>query len=147
MSGSPSALKRSKMGWNVLLIALTVEALLLAWVVFVSVAGVLGSDGAYVQGVSLVIMAVASCIWVVATLIALVRSRASWVRGSSLTIHVLLFAAGTGCLQLDIGPVWFGFGLTLLAVIGFAAAMLARPALADPNAHGNGAGASVSDVE
>jgi membrane protein YdbS with pleckstrin-like domain len=66
---------------------------------------------------------------VIVTFVGAARARVSWVRGSALTIHVLLFAAGTGCLQLAIGPWWFGFGLVAVALLGFLAAVLARPEL------------------
>ena len=130
MAGSPGVQLRSRLGWSALLATLTIEAFLLVWVLLVTVLGALGSSGSYAQNGSLVVMAAVSLAWVVATLAGAVKSKASWVRGSALTIHVLLFAAGTGCLQLDIGPWWFGFGLVALALIGFLAAILARPATA-----------------
>ncbi|WP_342452025.1 hypothetical protein [Leucobacter exalbidus] len=83
--------------------------------------------GAVAQEVSLVLMAVAALVWVGLTFFGVARSQASWARGSSVTIHVLAFAAGTGCLQLGIGQWWLGLGIVLVALIGFAAAVIARP--------------------
>src|SRR5690606_40367890 len=95
-----------------------------------TVVGTVTGDGHPLQNLSLIVMAALSLVWVVVTFAGAVRTRASWVRGSSLTIHVLLFAAGTGCLQIGIGPWWLGFALVALALAGFAAAILARPAVA-----------------
>ncbi|PRI10834.1 hypothetical protein [Leucobacter massiliensis] len=129
MTSSPADHPRSLAGWAVLRVLLGLESVFLAWVVMVSVLGALRSEGAAVQNVSIVAMAVVSLLWVLATCIGALRARAPWVRGSALTIHVLLFAGGTGCLQLQIGPWWLGLGIAAAAVLGFFAALLARPEL------------------
>ncbi|MFD5599735.1 hypothetical protein ACFWHR_06720 [Leucobacter sp. NPDC058333] len=118
---------RSRAGWAVLRILLVLESALLIGVVIFSFSAALGSKGPVTQNVSLVVMAVLALVWVAITAVAAVRGRPSWVRGSSLTIHVLLFAAGTGCLQLGIGSWQFGFTLVAVALLGFVAAVLARP--------------------
>lgn len=129
MPSSPADHPRSRVAWRALAALLAVESALLLWVLGVTVAGALGSEGNPLQNLSLIVMAALSFAWVVVTLVGAVKARASWVRGSSLTIHVLLFAAGTGCLQIGIGPWWLGFALVALALAGFAAAILARPAV------------------
>jgi hypothetical protein len=113
----------------VLLIALSVLAFLLVWVLFVTLLGALGSGGSYVENFSLVAMVAICLIWVIITLGGLVKSKAPWVRGSAVTINVLLFAAGTGCLQLGIGSTALGFGLVALALVGFFAAIASRPVM------------------
>lgn len=145
MTGSPAIYRRSKLGWAVLVACLTVEALLLAWVTVVTLLAAIGASTGAAQTYSLVAMAVICLVWVVVTLTGSVRSRASWVRGSAVTIHVLLFAAGTGCLQLAIGPWWFGFTLIGLALVGFFAAIFARPELQSATDSGT-AGAGASDA-
>ncbi|EYT53227.1 hypothetical protein H490_0110925 [Leucobacter sp. UCD-THU] len=129
MPSSPADHPRSRVAWRALAALLAVESALLLWVLGVTVVGALGSEGNPLQNLSLIVMAALSFAWVVVTLVGAVKARASWVRGSSLTIHVLLFAAGTGCLQIGIGPWWLGFALVALALAGFAAAILARPAV------------------
>ena len=129
MTPSPSGNARSAVAWLVLDVLLALEALLLGWVLVVAVLATAGSGGSgvLVQNVSLIAMAALSLLWLVITLVGALRTRASWVRGSALTIHVLLFAAGTGCLQLAIGPWQFGFALVAAALVGFFSAILARP--------------------
>jgi len=127
MQTTPFDHPRSRAGWAVLTVLLVLEGVLLAWVALIAVLAAFGSHNVQVQVLSLLIMVLAVLGWVVVTLIGAMRSRVSWVRGSALTIHVLLFAAGTGCLQLDIGPWWFGFALVVAALVGFAAALVARP--------------------
>ena len=129
MTGSPALYRRSQLGWAVLIAALGVETLLLAWVTLVTLLAAIGASSGAAQNYSLVAVSAICLVWVVVTLFASVRSRVSWVRGSAVTIHVLLFAAGTGCLQLAIGPWWVGFGIIALALVGFFAAILARPLL------------------
>lgn len=132
MTGSPALYRRSQLGWGLLIVCLAIETLLLAWVTLFTLLAALGSSSSVAQNYSLVVVAAICLTWLVVTLLGSVRSRASWVRGSAVTIHVLLFAAGTGCLQLAIGPWWFGFGLIVLALLGFFAAILARSSLASP---------------
>lgn len=144
MTGSPALYRRSQLGWAVLVAALGIETLLLAWVTLVTLLAALGSSSGAAQNYSLVVVLAICLVWVVVTLFASVRSRVSWVRGSAVTIHVLLFAAGTGCLQLAIGPWWVGFCIIALALIGFFAAILARPLLSHEAADAAG---SESDTQ
>jgi len=125
MSDSPQAGRRSAAGWGVLLIALCIESFLMVWVLLITVLAALGSSGSFGQDFSLVAMALICLVWIVITLVGTVRSKASWVRGSAVTIHVLLFAAGTGLLQFALHL--FGWALIALACIGFVAAIVARP--------------------
>ncbi|GAB2551439.1 hypothetical protein [Leucobacter ruminantium] len=141
MTPSPSGNARSAVAWLVLDVLLVLEALLLAWVLLIAVLATFGSGASVilVQNVSLIAMAALSLLWLVITLVGALRTRASWVRGSALTIHVLLFAAGTGCLQLGIGPWQFGFALVAAALAGFFAAILARPTLQEIPGEGSAA--------
>ncbi|WP_050803117.1 hypothetical protein [Leucobacter chromiiresistens] len=127
MPPTPPDHPRSRAGWAVLRVLLVLESLLLVGVLIFSVSAALGSVGPVAQNVSIVAMALLALVWVAVTAVAALRGRPSWVRGSALTIHVLLFAAGTGCLQLGIGSWQFGFSLVAGALVGFAAAVLARP--------------------
>ena len=127
MTVTPSDHPRSRVSWLMLRLLLGIEVLLLAWLLVFTVVEAVMSAGDPMQKISLVVMTVLVFAWVGLTLVGAAKTRASWVRGSALTIHVLLFAAGTGCLQLAIGPWWLGFALVLLALAGFAAAILARP--------------------
>ena len=127
MSQKPGAFLRSQLSWSLLTTLLGLESLLLGWVTFVTLQATVLGDGNLGQNLSLVIMAAITLGWVFFTMLGSVRSRASWVRGSSLTIHVLLFAAGTGCLQFAIGPWQLGFALIAVALVGFFAAVLAKP--------------------
>ena len=139
MSDSPRVDQYSKPAWGVLLIALSVLAFLLIWVLFVTLLGALESGGSRIESFSLVAMVAICLIWVVITLGGVVKSKAPWVRGSAVTINVLLFAAGTGCLQLGIGSTAFGFGLVTLALAGFFAAIVVRPVMVtDDVPEGNG---------
>lgn len=122
--------RRSDLAWAILAICLAIESFLLIWVLFSSVLAAAKTSEMAAQNYSIVAVVAICVLWVVITLLQSLRSRVSWVRGSAVTIHVLLFAAGTGCLQLSIGPFWLGFGLIVLALIGFFAAVTARPILA-----------------
>ncbi|MGJ0203910.1 hypothetical protein NHL51_07080 [Leucobacter sp. gxy201] len=129
MSSSPAVGNRARIAWGVLTVLLALETLLLVWVTYLTGAATFGDRDFLVQNASLWVMSVCSLLWVLITLIGALRSRASWVRGSAVTIHVLLFAAGTGCLQLAIGSWQFGFALVGAALVGFVAAILAKPLL------------------
>ncbi|WP_344030793.1 hypothetical protein [Leucobacter iarius] len=128
MPSSPAVHPRSRGGWAVLTGLLLIEAFFGIVVVFFSILGAMNSAGTLGQNLSLVLAAAISWIWVVVTLVGALRGRPSWARGSALTIHVLLFAAGTGILQLQLLAWQFGFAIVAVGVVGFVAAMLARPA-------------------
>lgn len=122
---------RSKLAWGLLGLLLALESGLLIWVTFLTLKATISADGNLTQNLSLVIMTVITLGWVLATFVGAVRTRASWVRGSSATIHVLLFAAGTGCLQLAIGSWQLGFALIAAALVGVVAAIIAKPVVAE----------------
>lgn len=128
MNRSPNAASRSRWGWAVLLFALAIEALGGA-ALLLSVAGEMlaASDEPLGQRLSIFIAVLLAWLWAFVTLFGSVRSRASWVRGSALTIHVLIFAAGTGALQQGIGSPLLAIGLIVLALFGFFGAIVARP--------------------
>lgn len=121
--------RRSEIAWTILAICLAIESFLLIWVLFSTLLAAANSPEMAAQNYSLVAVVAICVLWVVFTLLQSLRTRVSWVRGSAVTIHVLMFAAGTGCLQLLIGPFWLGFSLIVLALIGFFAAVIARPIL------------------
>lgn len=130
MSSSPNVANRVRIAWGVLTVLLVCEAALLVWVTYISLsaATTMGASSEFLmQNVGLVVMSACALLWVLLTLIGALRSRASWIRGSALTIHVLLFAAGTGCLQLGIGSWQLGFAIVGAALVGFVAAIVAKP--------------------
>lgn len=127
MPSSPADHPRSRVAWRALGALLAAETALLLWVLGVTIVGAFAPGGDPLQNLSLIVTAALAFAWVAVTLVGAVKAQASWVRGSSLTIHVLLFAAGTGCLQIGIGPWWLGFALVALALAGFTASILARP--------------------
>lgn len=142
MTGLPTLYRKSKLGWGVLIACLAAEALLLIWVAFITLNVAIASPTEAAQNYSLVVITVICLAWVLITLLGSIRSKLSWVRGSAVTIHVLLFAAGTGCLQLQIGTTSFGFGLIALALVGFFAAILAKPVPAPDYSEFDGSGAA-----
>jgi len=79
------------------------------------------------QRVSVLLAALVAILWVAVTFIGALRSRASWARGSAMTLHILMFAAGTGSLQYALAPASIAWALVLAALIGFFSALLARP--------------------
>lgn len=127
MVSQPTGHPRVLIAWSVLQILLVLEAIGLLVLVVFSISSSLSDAGVLGQIVSLILMCVAMFVWVAITAVGSIRSRASWVRGSAVTIHVLMFAAGSGCLQLAIGPWWLGLGIIALALVGFAAAIMAQP--------------------
>lgn len=132
MVSIPAGHTRSKLGWATLKGLLGLEALGLLIVLGFTIVRSIAEPGEVTQEVSLVLMSLASLIWVTVTFVGVLRSRASWARSSAVAIHVLTFAGGTGCLQLGIGPWWFGLSIVAVALIGFAAAIIARPEIAQP---------------
>ena len=69
--------------------------------------------------VSLIISLAVSGLWIGVTLLAAVRAQSAWVRGSGVTIHVLMLAAATGVLQGILGTpalgcsLWRSWGFSL----------------------------------
>ena len=127
MSSSPVRHERPRRGWAALLIVLSFEAFGgLALLVPVMLGLMQTTTEPLGQRLSIFLAMLVSWIWICVTLFGL-RTRASWVRASAITIHVLIFAAGTGVLQLGIGTTALGWGLVVLALVGFFAALIARP--------------------
>ncbi|WP_026139614.1 hypothetical protein [Leucobacter salsicius] len=134
MVSTPTGHVRSKLGWAILKVLLGLETLGLVAVLGFTIVRSIAEPGDVTQEVSLVLMSAVSLAWVAVTFFGVVRSRASWARSSAVAIHVLTFAGGTGCLQLGIGPWWLGLGIVAIALIGFAAAIMARPEVAQTGA-------------
>lgn len=132
MSETPSVHRRVRVAWMVLTGVLAVEAIGGVFALVTVVQSFLAaSTDPLGQRLSVLLAAVIAWAWVVATLWGAARLRAGWARGSALTLHVLLFAAGTGVLQFQLGSTALGFGLIALAFAGFAAALLAKPFVAE----------------
>lgn len=135
MRSSHEATGRARSAWGVLLAVLTVEAFGgIAALVPITTDFLGASDEPLGPRLSIFLAALISWAWVLFTLWGAARTRASWARGSAITLHVLIFAAGTGVLQMGgmIGEPLLGWGLVLLALVGFFAALLARPPVTDP---------------
>lgn len=75
--------------------------------------------------VSLVISLVLSCVWVLATLIGAIKRKGSWVRGSAVTMHILMFAAAMGIFQGIMGTPLIGAVVLAFSLVGFFAAVVA----------------------
>ncbi|MGK0715637.1 hypothetical protein ACR5KS_06175 [Leucobacter sp. W1153] len=135
MRSSHEATGRARSAWGALLAVLTVEAFGgIAALVPITTDFLGASDEPLGPRLSIFLAALISWAWVLFTLWGAARTRASWARGSAITLHVLIFAAGTGVLQMGgmIGEPLLGWGLVLLALVGFFAALLARPMVTDP---------------
>ncbi|MBL5972991.1 MAG: hypothetical protein D3X82_04225 [Candidatus Leucobacter sulfamidivorax] len=132
-SSSPDVHPRSRIAWIALVIVLVVEVVGGLAVLIPVVQGFFGATGDPIeQRLSIFLSALIAWVWVIITLWGALRSRASWVRGSAITIHILLFAAGTGVLQFGLAEPLVGWMLILLAFAGFAAALIARPMVREP---------------
>lgn len=132
MPSSHEPAARARPGWGVLLVVLVIEAFGgLAMLVPVTTGFLAASDDPIGPRISIFLAALIAWAWVLLTLWGAARLRASWARGSALTMHVLLFAAGTGVLQLGgiVGSPVLGWALIVLALIGFFAALMAKPAV------------------
>ena len=115
---------------RVVLVVEVVGGTILLWNVFQ--AFLAAGDEPLGARVSVLLAVLISWAWLAITLWGAVARRASWVRGSALTLHVLMFAAATGVLQGmlgDAGPL--GWALLALALVGFLSAVLARPVVPD----------------
>lgn len=119
---------RSKRAWAVLTALLVVEAIGAAAIVFMTATTFPGFGDPFIAlWVSVFVSVILSWVWIGATLIGAFRGRASWVRGSAVTIHVLMLAAAVGVMQGIIGTVPTGVGLAVVAAIGIIAALGAKP--------------------
>lgn len=144
MSSSREVPPRTRLAWRALVVLLAVETVGGVVVMIPVLQGLFGESAAPLgQRISIILAAVIAWVWVAATLWGALRARASWVRGSAITIHVLLFAAGTGILQLQLADILMGWALVLLAFAGFAAAIVAKPLDTEPT----GAASADSDAE
>lgn len=129
MNRSPRDHLNSRRGWAILAILLSIESFAGIVLVFQTTWQLLQSDQDPLgDRISLFIAVLLAWVWVLVTLFSGIRSQASWARGSALTIHILLFAAATGMLQFSIGRPLLAWALVVVAIIGFAAALLAKPA-------------------
>ena len=138
MSSPQEMSSRARVAWGVLFAVLTIEAFGGIAVLVPITSAFLGAGTDPIgQRISIFLAALLAWAWVLVTLWGAVRSRASWARGSALTMHVLMFAAGTGILQLGgvVGDPLLGWGLIVLALVGFFAALVARPVA--PEGEGN----------
>lgn len=121
----------SRLGWLLLRIALLTEVVGGAVVLWnVLQAFMSASTEPLGPRLSLLLAFTISWLWIGITLWGALKQQASWVRGSALTLHILMFAAATGVLQGFLGEeAALGWTLLLLALLGFMAAVIARPAL------------------
>lgn len=83
--------------------------------------------------VSVFICLVVGVVWIGATAVGAWRANGGWVRGSALTIHILIIAAGTGVLQGIMGDeTALGLWLIVFGVLGAIGAIIWKP-LAKPS--------------
>lgn len=129
MTSTPTEHLGPKVGWIALRIVLAIEAIGGVWLLWNVVLGFFAAnEDPLGDRVVLLVAVLIMWGWVAATAWGAWKTRASWVRGSAITIHVLLFAMATGILQGLLGPqTVLGLELLVLALVGFVAAVLARP--------------------
>lgn len=145
MADSPNVHRRARTAWIVLIAVLSVETIFGVLALIPLATGFSEAGGDLLgQRVSVLLGGLLAVLWVVVTFLGALRTRAGWVRGSALTLHVLLFAAGTGILQYALAPTWMGWAAILLAFAGFFSALLARPA-AEPSLDGEPLPAEVGE--
>jgi len=128
MSPSPTGHPRTRRAWLVLIALLGIETA--AGLVSLIPLGTsfLGAGGDLPgQRISVLLAGLIAILWVAVTFVGALRSRASWARGSAITLHVLMFAAGTGALQYGLAPGGVAWALVLCAFAGFFSALLAKP--------------------
>lgn len=122
---------RSRFAWIALTAALATELVLSAFLVITMIptfpAAGPAREAELPLWVSLFVSVILCCIWIAATLVGAVRRRGSWVRGSAVTIHVLMLAAALGVFQGLLGTPAVGTLLLALAVVGFVSAILIGP--------------------
>lgn len=119
---------RPRTAWGVLCLLLIVEAVGGIALLWPAVQGFFAAaDEPLAQRLSILLSLLVAWAWICVTLGGALRIRASWVRGSAITLHVLMFAAGTGVLQGILGTPLLGWVLVILALAGFFSALAARP--------------------
>lgn len=146
MNSSPAGNRSARIARLILTSLLGIEAAL-------AVAGTIplllafgdSGDDLIGQRMSVLLAAGIAVIWVVATFVGALRGRAGWPRGSAITLHVLMFAAGTGMLQYALAPIWMTVGVILLSLVGFFTALMARPELPPEPIEGEAATGSDSE--
>lgn len=136
MDRQPAVHTPSRYGWGTLRILLLIELVGGAVVLWNVVLGfIAASNEPLGSRLSLLLAVVISWVWIGITLWGALTRRASWVRGSALTIHILMFPAATGVLQGILGDAAsLGWALLALAILGFVSAIVARPAPSTENA-------------
>lgn len=128
MSSSPAGSLRGRRAWLVLIAILAVESIAgVIALVPLGTAFLSATDDALGQRVSVLLAALLAILWIIVTFVGALKSRASWARGSAMTLHVLMFAAGTGALQYALAPTGIAWALILAAFAGFFSALIARP--------------------
>ncbi|MBL3698392.1 hypothetical protein [Leucobacter luti] len=129
MTSSSAAHVPTRIGWIALRFVLLLEVIGGAWLLINVAQGVFAAQGEPLGDLVILLLATALWwAWIAITAWGAWRGRPGWVRGSSITIHVLLFAAATGILQGLLGPqTVLGLEVLVLALAGFVAALLARP--------------------
>ncbi|WP_125100536.1 hypothetical protein [Leucobacter chromiireducens] len=129
MNATPVDHLPTRVGWVALRIVLLLEVVGGAWLLWNVAGGFFAASDEPLGGRLSLLLAVAIWWgWIAITAWGAWTRRASWVRGSAITIHVLLFAAATGILQGLLGPqTTLGLELLVLALVGFVAAVLAKP--------------------
>ncbi len=130
---------RSRSAWLALTAVLAIELVLglVLVITMVPTFPAAGPDQAALMPlwISLLVSMILACVWVAATLVGAMRRQGSWVRGSAVTIHVLMFAAALGVFQGILGTPAIGALLLGLAVIGFASAIvIGKPSEPAPQA-------------
>lgn len=94
---------------------------------------------------SLAICLAVAVIWAAVTAVGAWRATGSWVRGSTVTIHVLMIAAGTGVLQGIMGEhTNYGTWLIVLGALGIIGALIWKPRPAEELTAADGGNDQVS---
>ncbi|MGO4536346.1 hypothetical protein [Leifsonia sp. 2MCAF36] len=93
----------------------------------------------YPSAVAITVLAFLAAVWVVATVVALVRRR-SWARASTVTIQILQLAVAVGCFEGLYARPDLGWALLVPAVVAGVLAVLpsvvrATPRTTDPEQH------------
>jgi len=126
----PDSLRRSAIApvmRAVLNLLLGVETILGILALIPLVVGFAGSaDDAFGQRISILLAGALGVVWIAITFWGALRSQARWPRSSAVTIHVLLFAAGTGMLRYVLAPFSVSVAVVAVGIIGFFVALLAR---------------------
>ncbi|MGN6127924.1 MAG: hypothetical protein ACTHON_15290 [Humibacter sp.] len=97
---------------------LTLESLgLIVLVVWLAVQETQVAASDSISGLALLVIAVLCAVWLVLTTIAAARRR-SWMRGSSITWHVIVLAVAIGCFTGVTAVPAAGWWLLVIALVG-----------------------------